>query len=134
MSEEVLITICQIAAVTPETTNTALNMLSVSPDFVDSTFMDTVSEWKHCGYDAKTNSDVQVRTSSWRLDLLSELTINDMTRSFKAVYINTQPSLAPLRSRLLDYSKECHCRHLKLGPMPLVAEKFSDCDSMYVMP
>ncbi|RAO72749.1 uncharacterized protein BHQ10_008761 [Talaromyces amestolkiae] len=46
-------------AVTPKNTNNALNMRSVSPDFVDSTFMDTVSEWKHCGYEAKTNSDVQ---------------------------------------------------------------------------
>lgn len=60
-------------------------MRSVSPDFVDSTFMDTVSEWKHCGYEAKTNSDVQVRTTAWRLEFLSELTMNDIIRSFKAV-------------------------------------------------
>ncbi|GAM38795.1 hypothetical protein TCE0_033f09822 [Talaromyces pinophilus] len=47
------------AAINPEATNAALKMRSVSPDFVDSTFMDTVSEWKHCEYEAKTNSDVQ---------------------------------------------------------------------------
>lgn len=54
----------QIAVITPAATNAALNMRSVSSDFVDSTFMDTVSEWKHCEYEAKTNSDVQVRTAS----------------------------------------------------------------------
>lgn len=46
-------------AISPEATNAVLNLRSVSPDFVDITFMDTVSEWKLCEYEAKTNSDIQ---------------------------------------------------------------------------
>ncbi|EEA22267.1 hypothetical protein TMatcc_008294 [Talaromyces marneffei ATCC 18224] len=46
-------------AIAPKTPNTALNMRSVSTDFVDSILMDTISEWKHCEYGAKANDDVQ---------------------------------------------------------------------------
>jgi hypothetical protein len=134
MSDEVADYDPQKAAITFEATNAALNMRSISADFVDSTFMDTVSEWRHCEYEAKTNGDVQVRTASWRLHFLSEYTVNNLFRSFKAVYISIQPLLAPLKSQLPNYSKDCRCPHLKLGPMPLVAEKSSDCASMYVKP
>ena len=49
-----------IAAVVLDNQNAAFNLRSVSPDFVDTTFIDTVSEWKYCEYEPKTEGDVQV--------------------------------------------------------------------------
>lgn len=46
-------------AVVLDNQNAAFNLRSVSPDFVDTTFIDTVSEWKYCEYEPKTEGDVQ---------------------------------------------------------------------------